>query len=369
MRTNLIRGVDRVRLVVAIGISLASIGPLAAQGLPTLPDAVASGGADVWSGGELGNTLAAPADEYLTPIPSPELGTFGSAYNGEPCNTCNGEDGAFAARYYNRCGCETPMFPWFTGPGHCDTWCVGPHWNVEVDGMFVHRDDAEWEEVTGATAVDEFEFGPGVRIFATGYNYTNYGLQIGYEGVNDFNSLATTATDEITYQSTLNSLEINVLRRTAIPLKVFAGFRFIEIDEDLVAVTLANGDGQHTLVENRLMGFQIGGLRDAWQLNRWITIEPFGNAGVYFNDFKREYIDIVSGAFTYDTNEFSEIAYLGEAGVTSVLRINQCLALRGGYQVMAFNGVGTAIDASLNPGLDTDTIIYHGARFGVEYQR
>jgi hypothetical protein len=208
-----------------------------------------------------------------------------------------------------------------------------------------------------------------VRLFATGYNYSNYGLQIGYEGVNDFHSTAVVAGDEITYESTLNSLEINVLRRRAIPMKVFAGFRYVEIDEHFIENFGADSEG--TFVENRLMGFQIGALRDAWQLNRWVTIEPFGNIGAYFNDFKREDVDVTAGVFTEQIREFDEIAYLGEAGVTSVLRINACLALRGGYQVMAFHGVSNALETSLaaNNGFDPDTLIYHGARFGIEYQR
>ena len=41
------------------------------------------------------------------------------------------------------------------------------------------------------------------------------------------------------------------------------------------------------------------------------------------------------------------------------------------YQVMAFHGVSNALDTSLaaNNGFDPDQLIYHGARFGIEYQR
>jgi hypothetical protein len=246
-----------------------------------------------------------------------------------------------------------------------------------MDGMFIHRDDAEWGDIATVTGiVDQFDYGPGVRLFATGYNYSNYGLQIGYEGVNDFHSTAVVETggvtdQEITYESNLNSLEINLLRRTSVPLRVFAGFRYVEIDEGLIENVLVSGNSFGTLVENRLIGAQIGALRDAWQLNRWVTIEPFGNIGVYLNDFKREDVDVAGAAVTAETREFTEIAYLGEAGVTSILRINACLALRGGYQVMAFEGVSNALETSLaaNNGFDPDTLIYHGARFGLEYQR
>lgn len=371
MRNHLVSG-RAISRFFAVLIFVSAMKPIVAQEFPSLSGAI-SGGGEVWSGGDAGGTIADPslAGDYLAPIPADDQ--YGAAYPGEPCNSCNGGDGAGGIRgFYNRCGCDTPLFPWFTGPGNCDNWCVGPHWNVEVDGMFIRRDDAQWSDVAGVTdVVDQFDFGPGARIFATGYNYSNYGLQIGYEGVNDFHSTAVTATADITYQSTLNSIEVNVLRRRESPIKFFAGGRYIEIDEDYIETTIASGDSEGTLVENRLIGFQIGALRDAWQLNRWVTIEPFGNVGAYFNDFKREDVDFTGSVLTTDKNEFDEIAFLGEAGVTSVLRINACLALRGGYQVMAFDGVSNALETSLvaNGGFDPDTLIYHGARFGIEYQR
>jgi hypothetical protein len=67
--------------------------------------------------------------------------------------------------------------------------------------------------------------------------------------------------------------------------------------------------------------------------------------------------------------EFSELAFVGEAGITGVFRLNRCVALRAGYQVLAVNGVGQGIDAMLAPGLDPTTLVYHGGHFGVEYVR
>jgi len=373
MRTNLVSGATVGRLLVMTA-ALAVSSTAVSQEFPSLSGAVASGGGEVWSGGDPGGSIAGPslAGEYLDPIPD-EGNELGAVYPGDACSSCNGGEAGGIRSFYNRCGCDTPQFPWFTGPGNCDNWCVGPHWNVEVDGMFIHRDDADWAaaSVTPAQIVDQFDYGPGVRIFATAYNYSNYGLQIRYEGVNDFHSTALTGAAGITYQSNLNSLEVNLMRRRDVPLKIFAGGRYIEIDEEYIETTLGTGDTDGTFIENRLMGFQIGAGRDAWQLNRWVTIEPFGNIGAYFNDFKREDIDFTGSAQTIDKNEFDEIAFLGEAGVTSVLRINACLALRGGYQVMAFHGVAGALETAQNPvgGFDPDELIYHGARFGVEYQR
>ncbi|HMO86401.1 MAG TPA: hypothetical protein PKC18_15930, partial [Lacipirellulaceae bacterium] len=118
--------------------------------------------------------------------------------------------------------------------------------------------------------------------------------------------------------------------------------------------------------------------------------EPFGNAGVYLNDYKRvnlqrtvttvitgddlatpenEFTQTTTEVQTRTAQEFSELAFVGEAGVTAVFRLSPCVALRGGDQALAINGVGQGIDAFLAPGLDPTTILYHGGHFGVEYVR
>ena len=63
---------------------------------------------------------------------------------------------------YNRCGCNTELFPWITGPGNCDQWCVGPKWQVEADGLMLFRDDTNWDPVIAAvggtvSGIDQFE--------------------------------------------------------------------------------------------------------------------------------------------------------------------------------------------------------------------
>jgi hypothetical protein len=148
--------------------------------------------------------------------------------------------------------------------------------------------------------------------------------------------------------------------------------------------------GSGFFLDNRMIGLQGGAFRDMWRLNRWVTIEPFGNGGVYLNDFKREQInrtvttiitgdDISTGANEFSQSstevvsstiqEFSELSFVGEAGVTGVFRLNRCVALRAGYQVLVMDRVGLGIDAFLAPGLNATTLVYHGGHFGVEYVR
>ena len=317
---------------------------------------------------------------------------------------------------YDRCGCNPQLFPWISGPGMCDSWCVGPKWAVEADGLFIFRDDADWDAIiadvgTAPNLVDQLDHALGGRLFVTGYNASGFGMEIGYEGMNDWHATAlfpqVGAVRSFDYETRLNSVEVNFLPSVPWAWKFISGFRYIEIDEDFQdftsndkpipapadppAATVAVVDtGLSHLLENRLIGFQLGGRRDSWQLGRWLSLEAFANAGVYCNMFKRENFTrnvttIITGddlstpdnEFSLGASEvrsttrqdFAEIAFAGEAGVTSVTRLNQCFALRCGYQVLVVDGMGQGLDAYFAPDLVSSTVLYHGLQFGLVYHR
>jgi hypothetical protein len=396
-------------LLVAAAVAAAS--PAAgAQPAATLSGAVESSGSELWSADAAPLRPSGQADLVIQPIAE---GEDGGAWDAT-CENCQGGSGG--GGFYNRCGCQSQLFPWFTGPGACDNWCVGPHWNIEADGLILRRETVDWDAIAGAVGVapeliDQFDYGPGVRLFVTGYNDASFGMQVGYEGVNDFHATALFpagggAVRTFDYQSNFNSLEVNFIRRTEIPLKAFAGVRYVEVDEDFVDSTIVAqtvpppsdpptvvsfvDTSEAFLVENRMIGFQSGLLRDAWQLNRWVTVEPFGKAGVYYNNFKREnvsrtrtvvknsddlstpgneYFETVTTTESGVERDFSDVAFIGEAGVSAIVRLNRCVALRGGYQILAVDGVGEGLDAFFVPGLEGTTLVYHGMSFGLEYQR
>jgi hypothetical protein len=400
----------------------------------SLANTIAYDAAEVWRGGSVVSEPAtassavyeptanmpgdSTADTALTPTPLEEFaeGVI-PASAGAPCSTCNGGDDG-GGYFYNRCGCGSQqLFPWFTGPGSCDNWCVGPHWEVAVDGLILFREGVNWGAIPVAPGftrdvTDQFNYGPGARVSVTGYNENNFGMQVGYEGVNDFHANvieSNVAGDQraVSYESNINSLEVNFVRRLSSRWRPFAGVRYIELDDDIVDFTrtvkpvptpsdpppppaVFVDAGNSFLLDNRMIGLQGGAFRDMWRLNQWVSLEPFGNAGVYLNDFKRQnisqsYTTVVTGddistteneytvtttpSVTATTHEFSELAFVGEAGVTGVFRLNRCVALRAGYQVLAVNGVGTGIDAFASAGLNPTTLVYHGGHFGVEYVR
>ncbi|NOZ39278.1 MAG: BBP7 family outer membrane beta-barrel protein [Planctomycetes bacterium] len=340
-------------------------------------------------------------------------GTGQENASGENCSTCSGS----GVSGYDRCGCNIELFPWISGPGSSDQWCVGPKWEVDAGGLIMFRDDADWNRVIAnvggaTTSIGQFDPGPGGRVFVTGYNDSGFGIQVGYEGINDWNANLAFApvagtTQEFTYQSRLNSVEINFLPNVPSVWKLYSGFRYVQLDEDFLDNTRADrvlpapadppgtsqtiDQGLNRLLENRLFGLQLGGRRDAWQFGNRLTLQTFANAGVYINRFRREDIDLtvtttISGddtatpgvtELTESSSSFStttrtnlnDVAFVGEAGISAAWRLTPTTAVRAGYQILALDGVADGLTASFTPGLNSDTLIFHGLQFGLEYRR
>lgn len=357
------------------------------------------------------DAAAGSADEFE------EFDEFRSASPVSECLDCNGRAGAVSRYPYDRCGCNLGKFPWIRGTGNCDDWCVGPHWQVQVGGLILNRDSVDWAPVIAAVGsapnlVDPFDEAPGARIAVTGYNDRGYGMQVVYEGANDFTAATlfplAGATRAIDYESRLNSVEINLLPRVEGRWSLLGGFRYVELGENFIDFTTVDkviptpADppaapgafvdlGTDYLIKNRLMGFQVGAFRDAWTINRWLSLEGFANAGVYLNDIRREQIDRnvttviygddlatpdvdefvqdVTTVNTIETRSFSEAAFVGEAGLTAVLRPHPCFSVRSGYQILAMDGVAQGVDAFFEPGVSLDTVVFHGLQVGFEYRR
>jgi hypothetical protein len=283
----------------------------------------------------------------------------------------------------------------------------------------MHREDTNLAGIIAsvgdpASVEDQFDYAPGARLFATGYNCHGWGLQIGYEGIHDWDaavvfpdSPAAGSTRSVDYMSRFNSAEINFLPNMPQPWKVFSGVRYVQLDEDLQDFTVVDrvipvpadppalpaafiDTGTTHVLRNQLIGFQLGGLRDGWQVGDRLSFSGFINAGVYHNELTRRDIDttittVITGddlatpeneysettTVTSSTvrRNFSDVAFLGEAGGNVSFKLTPCLALKSGYQVIVLDGVGQGIDAYFNPDFDRTTLLMHGLQFGLEYRR
>jgi hypothetical protein len=323
--------------------------------------------------------------------------------------------------------------PFRTGPGNCDQWRVGPIWDVGIDGMMLRRDDAnlvglENQMQMDAPGVEEFreqfEYNTGARMFLTGKipGYVGYQVQFGYEGIEDWDSAIVfrknpniappsmptiSERHTLNYRSSFHSAELDVVRGIGSVWKPYGGMRFIRFADEIrdevdqaSSPPLAGNPPQLPVttsdslnlfdVTNNLVGVQAGLRRDLWQIGRRFSLEGFVNMGLYVNMSDRtntmtvtttqvtaddtmtpdnEARTDVSQASNTVATDRSEMAYVTEASLSGVCRINRCLALRGGYQVLWMGGLHLAENAYLNPMADSDQLLFHGFHVGAEYRR
>lgn len=285
---------------------------------------------------------------------------------------------------------------------------------------------------TTLDAVEQFEnfdHGAGVRLLGTAYwpQCKNYELTMAYIGVEEWNANivlpvnnlppvvgppVSVAVDErrtLNYNSSLHALELNWQALNDSAWKPYAGIRYFSLDEVIsdqttqypasplavteTAITTSLLDAVE--VENNLIGFQLGVRRDLWQMSRKIYIQGFANAGLYCNLIDRTDTDRVSttstelldddpattdidetGQVQTLTNstgnrvktERTEIALATELSLALVWKINNCCALRSGYELLYIDGVELADDAFLG-NVATRDMLYHGLFAGFEYRR
>lgn len=327
--------------------------------------------------------------------------------------------------------------PFRNGPGRCDNYRTGPIWRVSVDGVFLSREETNLTEFAtsmGTTlgAVDQyenFEYGGGARILAFGNwpQLRGYELAIGYVGVEEWNSsivmpvealppiigppllVGLNERQTLTYKSSLHSLEFNWQRLTDSLWKPYAGVRYVLFDENVqdistqyVATPLNVGETAITTqirnmveVENNLIGFQIGGRRDLWQVSRKVYLQAYANGGIYCNLIDRIDIDdavttsteiLADDPGTADVDETgqtrtvttrtgntvkverTEAAFVGEASAAIVWKLNRCVALRGGYEMIYLNGIHMGDDAFMGR-TERESTLIHGIFAGLEYRR
>jgi hypothetical protein len=326
--------------------------------------------------------------------------------------------------------------PFRTGPGMCDTYRVGPIWNVTADGLTMFREDANLDAISAQPFMpgiydpppppyltEQFDYAPGGRITFVGkyppwVGWQGYAV---YEGIEAWEAaviypkLSPIPTQgvpyppnsfeqrSIHYRSNMHSGELNVLRCKSSMWRPYCGVRYIKVDDEIRdqidrevppplpsvnPVTIAFTDQLNLFdLENNLIGFQVGVRHDLWRINSRFSLEGYVNGGVYYNKIK--YTNVmgslttqitsatattaqstsVSGAFNNDMTDLSEIAYVYEASLSGVCRLNKCWAMRAGYQVLWINGLHLAEDAYLDTDIETRSLLFRGWHAGIECRR
>jgi len=274
------------------------------------------------------------------------------------------------------------------------------------------------------TRENQFNYGGGARVSAIDLLpiWPNYQLQFVYEGIPEWNADVIfpdvglipppsapdlTQTETIHYRTIFHSAEFNFYRRPIQVWRPFWGVRYLRWKDDLsdivdqttdppvagpMPIAAVTEDMSHYIeVNNNLMGFQVGLREDGWQLNKRFSLQGFVNAGVYYNQtkFNDERVTTTTTLLADDTDTINvseagsssnvtsrlvssqptDIAYVAEASLTGVCRLNRCCALRGGYQFLWIDGVHIAQDAFTNQDLGGHDFLLQGWHVGIECRR
>jgi hypothetical protein len=314
-----------------------------------------------------------------------------------------------------------PQFPWIEYPGCCDDWRVGPLLGVRVDGLFLERTNVSSDFLTSSLGtippyvlqnINRFEHAGGARAYFTSQNHDNFNMQLGLIGASDWNASAESQftdagnplLDETrlnSYESNLQTIELNILPLSNLNTKWLIGARYVNFEEDFTLLTdrvnfdinnnnLATGfndDWTANKIDNRLIGPQIGLRRDVWSQSRRFSFEGLINGGPYCNIISRKDIDqtFVTVNPPNDTatvedeshqtqvrvdetirrRQAAELAFFGEAALTGIYRFHPCVSVRAGYQAIWLQGAHLASDQFGQ----TSSVFFHGLHFGVEYRR
>jgi hypothetical protein len=288
-----------------------------------------------------------------------------------------------------------PMAASVAGCEECDSCCNScrrcwfdiedideccPYWTATGGAMILHRSGSRNYVVgDGPFTSGDFDlgWGSGARI-ELARHYQNWDLEFVYWGVESWSDEQTRFTqllppirETATYDSRLYNFEWN-LKRKYEALSVFGGFRYMELLEKLYneerGLLLSNFEQREAA--NYLYGFQLGLGADFIHSDR-ISMDGFLKAGV-FNNHIHEFASIGTGPIVLHRDATrDETAFLGEVGLNAKVRITNRLTAYGGYEVMWLDGVVLAPDTLGAPRLahtTTNTPLYHGANFGLEFR-
>lgn len=190
------------------------------------------------------------------------------------------------------------------------------------------------------------------------------------------------------YASRLYNAEVNVRRNPWRGLTVLAGFRWINLSEELqglLAPPNTNGAGTFwdTQTKNNLYGFQIGMDAKLLERNRF-SIDGVVKAGIFDNHVDEATAARMTRIQFGESASTDHAAFVGEIGLQAKYQLTQRLLLKAGYEAIWLQGVALApgqiaetyCHGSLVPqeeyvqalGVNCNSgAFYHGATAGLEF--
>lgn len=174
------------------------------------------------------------------------------------------------------------------------------------------------------------------------------------------------------YASTFLSAEVNCGTQVGPNLAVVFGFRYIQLDEQLITYyDIVSPESVSTIVNNDLFGLQLGAIGTLFQSGN-LRADFYLKAGVYHNESERTQ----ANNFLTTNVDGSNATFVGDIGLTLTYQLTPRLAITGGYQLMWLNsflwldGVATASDESEFPPVAVgaqDCLFYQGATAAITF--
>lgn len=177
------------------------------------------------------------------------------------------------------------------------------------------------------------------------------------------------------YLTSLDNLEINYRRPWTERTTLLAGFRWIELKDELTYRIGPTARGDYSYI-NHMYGGQIGFdylVLDGdgpWEIN------AIGKAGVFANVADGGVLFSAGVPLSsYQTSD-TRAAFVGELGVNATYHVTEQFAVRVGYELLFLSNLGlasdNAADSLTNPTLlaanvYSGDVFYHGFTAGIEY--
>jgi hypothetical protein len=298
------------------------------------------------------------------------------------------------------CGCKSCC------ENFCKDCCCDcrPTWTVKAGALIMQRSAPQpniliQDTVTGATVANarnyNFNWDGGVDISAI-RRFGDNALEVRYFGIDGWRATQEFTTPgiwnfptnpplfglgvadiESVYTSRLYNAEINLRHNVNDRIQLLAGFRWLELHENL-NFNADFGGNQAVITENtdnHLYGGQLGADMRLWNRGGPFSIDGVFKAGVYGNSSDNTFgVNQAIGPAFGAGQAKGQVAFVGEIGLTAVYQWSDHIALRGGYQVLWVDGVSLAsdqlpaIDVVNASGIDTTgDAFYHGAMMSVDF--
>ena len=311
----------------------------------------------------------------------------------------------------------TYTYPWADGIGVFNACCDPRHggcggtWTVLAETMFLRRADG------GNQPLIVEQTGRVVNAEDLGFNHqavprltlmyqdccSCWGFDVGFLGLDSwhtrgqgggdvsanlvgpgipFTSTAPNTTFQVDYGTDLYSAEFNLRHQYHPCVSVLAGFRWIELDDELRGshVTPSVQQLYRLSAANKMYGLQVGA--DAALLSqRWYRLDLVSRAGIMANhvdlDASSPITGSIGGLVSSVAADEDHTSFVGELGLRGVARLCGGLSAYGGYHLMWLDGVAlapqqlsrTSLRAPGSASIDTSsTLFMHGATVGLEYQ-